>query len=285
MTDIPQGKVPVIECVVASWRFFFENWLRFMPAAAIVGIISGGVPVLLNSGMAATQRASLGLFVSFLISAAAGVFFAAAILRKAVREEYVPPTGLSFGADETRLLGVLGATALLFAPPIFLVSLLLAIAVFGRIASSPEQLDALAADPEALERAITEALSTPAGMIIQVVGLVLVGVFLVVSARLAMVNAATLGERRIVFFQTWSWSRGNVFRVLAAVILTALPTMIFNMILGSILAGSVGGQQSVMSAIVIDSALALIAALGSIPSIALGAQLYKGLRPPDFVAK
>lgn len=283
MTDIPSGKVPVVECVVASWRFFLENWLRFLPAAAITGIVSGGVPVLLVGGMAAAQRASLGLLISFIVSAIAGVFFTAAILRKAVRDEYVPPTGLSFGADETRLLGVLAGMAALFIPPVFLFSLLMVIAVFGRLASSPEQLDALAANPEALERAIADALSTPAGMIIQVVGFVFIAILIVVSARLAMVNAATMGERRIVFFQTWNWSRGNVFRVLASIILTALPTVLFNMIIGSILAG--GAQQSVMAAVLTDSALSIIAALGSIPSIALGAQLYKGLRPPDFTAK
>jgi hypothetical protein len=285
MTDISSGKVPVVECVVASWRFFFENWLRFLPAAAIVGIMSGGAPVLLVGGMAAAQRASLGLFLSFLVSAVAGVFFTAAVLRKAVRDEYVPPTGLSFGADETRLLGVLAGMAALFVPPIFLFSMLLVIVIFGRIASSPEQLETLTADPAALERAVAEALSTPAGMVIQVVGLIFLGVLIVVSARLYMVNAATIGERRTVFFQTWNWSRGNVFRVLASVILTALPTALFNMIVGSILSGTSGAQQNVMTAIVIDSALSIIAALGSIPSIALGAQLYKGLRPPGFAPK
>ncbi len=100
-----------------------------------------------------------------------------------------------------------------------------------------------------------------------------------------MVNAATIGERRIVFFQTWGWSRGNVFRVVAAIILIALPAALLNMILGSILNSAGNAQPAFMTAIIVDSALSLIAALVSIPSIALGAQLYKGLRPPDFVAK
>jgi hypothetical protein len=146
-------------------------------------------------------------------------------------------------------------------------------------------MEALAADPAALERAVAEALSTPAGMVIQIVGLVFIVILIIVSARLVMVNAATIGERRIVFFQTWSWSKGNVFRIVAATILTALPTALFNMVLGSILNSGSGAQPGLTTAIVVDSALSLIVTLGSIPSIALGAQLYKGLRPPGFTAK
>jgi len=284
MTDIPSGKVPVVECAVTSWRFFLENWLRFLPAAAIVGVISGVAPALLVSGAQGAQAAFSDL-TGFSVTAIAGVFFIAAVLRKAVRDEFHGPTGLSFGADETRLIGVLAAMGLLFIPPLFLFFILCAVILFGRIASTPEQLETLAADQAALERAFLEALSTPAGMVMQIVGLIFLIVLLVVSARLVMVNAATIGERKMVFFQTWSWSKGNVLRIIAATILTALPIALVNLILSSILGGAGATQTSLPAAMVINSALSVIAALGSIPSIALGAHLYKGLRPPDFAAK
>ena len=98
------------------------------------------------------------------------------------------------------------------------------------------------------------------------------------------VNAAAVGEGRIVFFQTWSWSKGNVFRIIAAMILTALPVWLFNLIIGSIIAET-GAAQNLVAAVVVDSASSITAVLGSIPSIALGAQLYRGRRPPEFVAK
>jgi hypothetical protein len=284
MTDIPSGKVPVVECVVAAWRFFLQNWQRFLPAAVITGVVSGGVPVLLTGGAQSPQNATFANFAVFAVTAVAGVFFTAAVLRKAVRDEYQSPTGLTLGPDETRLLGVLGAMALLFLPPVFLFSIVLVIVLFGRIASSPEQLEALMADEAAMSKAIADALSTPAGMMIQLLGLVFLVFLVIVSARLIMVNAAAIGEGRIVFFQTWSWSKGNVFRIVAAMILTALPVWLFNLILNSILAGT-GAAQNLVAAIVVNSGISIIAALGSIPSIALGAQLYKGLRPPDFVAK
>lgn len=284
MTDIPSGKVPIVECVVAAWRFFLANWQRFLPAAVIVGVVSGVVPVLAASGPSGAQNVTAANFVVFAVTAVAGVFFAAAVLRKAVRDEYQSPTGLTFGPDETRLLGVLGAMVLLFMPPVFLFSIVLVIMLFGRIASSPEQLEALMADEAAMSKAITDALSTPTGIVIQLLGLVFLAVLIIVSARLIMVNAAAIGEGRIVFFQTWTWSKGNVFRIISAMILTALPVWLFNMIVGSIIAET-GAAQNLVAAVVVDSAISIIAVLGSIPSIALGAQLYKGLRPPEFVAK
>ncbi len=283
MTDIPSGKVPVAECVVGAWRFFLANWQRFLPAAVIVGVVSGAIPVLAASGPPGAQNVTAN-FVVFVVTAVAGVFFAAAVLRKAVRDEYQSPTGLAFGSDETRLLGVLGAMVLLFMPPVFLFSIVLVVVLFGRIASSPEQLEALMADEAAMSKAIADALSTPTGVMIQLLGVVFLAVLIIVSARLIMVNAAAIGEGRIVFFQTWSWSKGNVFRIIAAMILTALPVWLLNLVIGSIIAET-GAAQNLIAAVVVDSAISIIAVLGSIPSIALGAQLYKGLRPPEFVAK
>ena len=273
------GKVPVVECAVVAWRFFLENWQRFLPAAVIVALVSGIAPALLVSG----QATPLGQLLVAAISTIVGIFFVAAVLRQAVRGEFQGPAGLGFGPDETRLFGILGATALLVVPPILLFSVVVFVVLLGRMGSA-DQLDALAADPEAFNRALNEALATPAGMVVQLIGLVLIGVLLVVSARLIMINAATIGERRIVFFQTWSWSKGNVLRIIAAMILTALPVALFNLIVNSILSGAVG-RQGGAAAIMLEVVIALIGALGLIPQIALGAHLYKGLRPPGFTPK
>jgi len=187
--------------------------------------------------------------------------------------------GLASTLVSTALLSLLS-----FLMSLLLFSVVALVFINKRMGGSPEELEALAADPEAFNRALNEALATPAGIVIQVIGLVMIGVLLVVSARLIMVNAAAIGERRIVFFQTWSWSKGNVLRILAAMILTALPVALFNLVVGSILSSAAGLQGGVV-AIVREIVIALIGALGSIPQIALGAHLYKGLRPPGFVAK
>src|SRR5690242_11998279 len=106
MTDVPTGKVPVVACVVASWKFLADHWRQFFPAALIVGVVSGIAPVVLSSGGGITVG---GTYLLVLIGNLAGVFLTAAILRKAVRNEYLAPTGLAFGQDETRLLGVFGS--------------------------------------------------------------------------------------------------------------------------------------------------------------------------------
>lgn len=295
MPDNTSDKVPILECVRASWLFLFENWRLFLPAAALVAAISQ-IGLVLSFGMAPAdgqpQSALQGPLVDILIYtpvAIASLFFAAAVLRKAVRDEFIGRTGLVFGPDELRLLGVMLAMACLYLPLAGLVVFVLAITVFGRIATSPEALEALLADSEALNNAITLALGETGSAALSLFIMIIVAIFILIAARLSMVNAATIGERRIVIFQTWSWTRGNVLRVIAALILTFLPVILINNLVGSIaialMQAMPGASESVPLLLLASFAVSFVTSMTSIPPLALGATLYKGLRPPDFVAK
>jgi hypothetical protein len=132
--------------------------------------------------------------------------------------------------------------------------------------------------PEMLERALNETLVSPAGSLS---ALALFAILVFVSARLLMVNAATIGERRIVFLQTWSWSKGNVTRVIAALFLTALPVAALQLLF--LFSGFQPGNLA--GAIAVSYVGSLLGLIAGIPVTALGANLYKGLRPPNFVAK
>jgi hypothetical protein len=145
-----------------------------------------------------------------------------------------------------------------------------------------EQIEAMSTDPEAVNKLFADFLATPLGASIAIfclIGVALLGV------RLFLVNAATMGERRIVFFQTWSWSKGNVLRMLGAIVLTALPAAVANLILAELLVSLVGPSGPLLILSLASGIASLIGSLLSIPVIALGAILYKGLRPPGFVAK
>ena len=273
MTDIAAGKVPVLKCFEQAWRFFFDHWRMFLPAS-IVSAVAAVVSTMLSTGVA-------GMFLGLAIGTIASAVLTATVLRKAIREEYAPPFGVAFGPDELRLIATQVCFALLIFPFAILFVLLFSVGAVAR-GLNKEEIEAISTDPEAANKLITDFLSTPLGASIVLV--CLVGVALL-AVRLFLVNAATIGERRIVFFQTWSWSKGNVLRMLGAMILTALPAAVANLILAELLVSIVGQSGSLLILSLASGIASLIGALLSIPVIALGAILYKGLRPPGFVAK
>lgn len=295
MPDNTSDKVPILECVRASWRFLVQHWRLFLSTAAVVAAISQSgliLSFLMAPADGQPQSALQGPLNDMLIYAPAviaSVFFLAAVLRKAVRDEFIGRTGLAFGADERRLLGVMLAMACLYLPLAGLVAVVLAITALGRIATSQEALDALLADPEAMNDAITLALGEAGSAALLLFIMLVFAIFILIAARLSMVNAATVGERRIVIFQTWSWTRGNVLRVIAALILTFLPVIMINNLIGSvaiaIMQSMPGAGESIPLLVMASFVVSFATSMTSIPTIALGATLYKGLRPRDFVAK
>ena len=39
MSDIPDGKAPIVASAAAAWRFFFAHWVEFLPAALMVAVV------------------------------------------------------------------------------------------------------------------------------------------------------------------------------------------------------------------------------------------------------
>jgi hypothetical protein len=295
MQETTAGKVPIIECVRSAWTFPFEHWRKFLPAALVaaaiaqIGLILGVLTAAPASAPQTVMQSFLGDLMVMLPSGIAGLMFTAAVLRKAVRDEYVGRTGIAFGADEVRLLGAAVAMLCLFLPLVALLFIVLSVAVFSRIATSDEALQALLADPEALNAAITAALGEGGSIALSLFILLICALFIVMAARLYMINSATIGERKIVLLQTWSWSRGNVLRVIAAMILTVLPVMMIDNLIVSIFtslpAPPEGAGTSLPLLLFAGFSVSFVTAMTSIPVVVLGAILYKGLRPRDFVAK
>lgn len=294
MTDATAGKVPVIACVRQAWEFLLQNWRMFLPAAAIVAVISqvGPLFAILTAPQTPQPQSVMqdflgGVLIS-LPAMIASLLYSAAILRKVVRNEVTGQFGLTFGADEIRLVGVAAAMACLFVPLISLVVIVLAVTVFSKIATTPAALEALLADPEAMNEAIIAAVGEGGAAALSLFIIFMFVLFMVLAARLYMVNAATIGERRMVIFQTWSWSNGNVMRLLAAMILTVLPVMLIDSVVDSFgvtILQSIGEGREVISWLLVRTLITFVGAITTIPVVALGAIFYKGLRPPGFVPK
>lgn len=290
------GQVPVIAIARESWMFFLQNWRMLLPAAGVTAVIAAFGPLfmMLSSGpepITDTAAPSIGVgdFIAAIPGTIAGLLFAAVVLRKVIRNEFNGPTGLAFGADELRLLGVMAGLACIVIPFGTLAIVVVQVAVFARLAANPEALNTLMNDPEALSEALETTLG-PAGMVAFTLFLMaLIGVFLYSLVRLAMINAATIGERRMVMFQTWSWSRGNVLRIFAALLLTGVPAYLVSSLFLEIALAVVTAVATPGNALIVgfvySAAVTFVGAMASIPSTALGAILYNGLRPADFVAK
>lgn len=285
------GRVPVFDVVREAWMFLAAHWRLFLPAALIVAVVAQiGSIISLASGPSTEQQSllsqALGNLMSLLPGSLAGILMAAAVLRKKLRDVFLGPTGLTFGADEMRLIGVFAAFMCVLVPLGGLVYMVMTVVVLGRSGLTPDQLATVLQDPEALRTALGETGASALALFMTVVMVAIVYGY----TRLFMVNAATVGERRIVMFQSWGWSRGNVFRMLGAVMLCWLPafmidTVAFEIGLALFQSLSAAMGNAAIVGLLFDILITFIAAMMNIPLIALSAILYRGLRPPDFVAK
>lgn len=283
MNQSSTGKIPITQVVAEAYKFFTANGGKLAPAAAVCAAIAAGATTLLQgSGSALSVGA---VMLAGLISTLAGLAFAAAVLRLAVRGEFQAPMGLGFGQDEFRLLGVAAGLMLVFAPPVALALLVFSFVIVGRMQLTPEEMQAHSNDPEAMQRAMEQALG-PGGMAAMTVA-IFAGLLLLlwVGARLFMVQSATIGERRMVAFQTWGWSRGNVGRVILSILMALIPPMLVVTIIGNMLWAVAGQAPSMPLYLGLLAITTFLDLLAQIPAIALGAILYKGLRPPGFVPK
>jgi hypothetical protein len=281
MSDAADGKAPVRASVTTAWRFFFAHWAEFTPAAAVVAVAAGLGDLLQASAPAG------GMIIKFVLSTVAGAVFFAVVLRRAVRNEATGPFGLSFGADEVRLIGVSLSLLLMIAPIVILVALVLFVTVLGRVAGTPQEMQALLADSERFSRVVAERLGPTGELAFSLFVLLVCAVVVWLLVRLVLINAATIGERRVVIFQSWSWTHGNFLRVLAAIVLTSLPAVIVTYFLSALLITIMGGAApgSPIGVFLLGGFSGFVGAMSEIPALALAAHLYKGLRPPDFVPK
>lgn len=277
MPDATAGKVPIIACVRSSWLFLAQNLRLFLPAAAICAVLA-------QIGVAASLLASAGQsttpsIITLIPAMLAGLMFTAAVLRKAVRDEFVTPVGLTLGGDEGRLFAVGLSVALVAIPIGFILSIVVLGPILGRIANTPEAMEALAQDPEAMAKALEQALGAGGLAALEIGGLLL---YCFLLGLVAFMQAATIGEKRVMVFQALRWAGGNFFRVLAAIILTIAPTIIATTIIGLITGPIIA---DVATFLLVTTLIAFAGNVLAIPISALGAVLYKGLRPPDLAAK
>lgn len=288
MSDIPAGKVPVMESVKEAYSYFFANWTQWIPAGIILGLVAGWyqMQVIALAKGESSIPITVGVFLIFLLTS---LVFSAAVYRHCFRGEFSQPVGLDLGKDELRVLGAAGSVALVFGIIALFILILIGGAAFTLIASAGIDPSLAETNPEAFSEAALEAMGGGAAGLIIIFMIFLGCVSIFVSVRLCFVTAATVAEQRMMIFQTWGFTKGNFWRIVGAMILTALPVgILVGIVMAIVQAVIVGGVED--TAIATASApqvfgFGFIEGIGNaiiaLPSVALITFLYKGLRPSD----
>jgi hypothetical protein len=260
------GKVPVGEVVTFAWRFAFASLPSFLPAAAAVGGV--GAVAQLVAGFAG------GMMLALLALQVASVMFTAAAFRAVLSGAPPSGLGLAFGPAEARLLLV---TLVMNLALVLVVALLVTFVLLGA-GVSPAELEAAQADPEALGALLERGFGAEAGSWPTLLLLTAGGLAVWIGARLALAQPASFAEGRFMLLATWPWTRGNSLRVLMAMLAVNVPALLFAQIVGTaltlLLAGAGAG-----GAVIAGGLGAAAGTLASLPSAALAARLFQGLRP------
>jgi hypothetical protein len=266
------GKAPVFEIVRAGIAFARSNFAIYLPAAA-------GVAVATALGRALTKVSAIPEAVSVVLAFAAllaELSFATFILRLAIHQDRSGLAGLKLGPDEGRVLVVILATFAIGILAGFVGLFVLSSAVTIAAQQSGVDLQTISGDREALEKVIAAQF---AGQAAPLLWLVVAALFLAVAwigARLSVAPAATVGERRVLILTTFPWTRGNAFRIIAALapfqLLSLAPVLASGLLTGPVLTVFLG----MLALNFVQLAFITPAMLGAT------AYLYRGFRPPDF---
>jgi hypothetical protein len=140
-------------------------------------------------------------------------------------------------------------------------------------------------DPNVLAQLITGG----SGLAFAAIMLAAVWAAIWLSLRLATSLPATIGERRILVWETTKWTKGNVWRILAAYLLLLVPLFILTALIQAIAGLALGvnpsqAQAGTAPATTPTAIFGFIYGLSSGlltvgPMVGLQSFLFKGLKP------
>ena len=282
--SVPPGKAPIQQSIRAAFEGWRQDVPGLVPYAAAVGAFTGVVTAMI--GAPAGGNPLSALILQALLGAGVAAFFARA-LRPAVGRPG-GPVGAVF-ADALRVYGsmlIIGFFLML----VFGVALIPAVAVLG-VVLEPYQarLEAAESDIGAQLPIFQEAMQAQPGVFL---GLLLVYGFLwmAMTSRLYLAAPASVDLGRVMSFETWRWTQGNMLRIIAVRLLLLVPVFFAAGLVGNVLASLVGVQTSELGAVQAPNAALLALAQAGTTFVTLlvhsglearlSGYLYQGLKPP-----
>lgn len=278
------GKVPVRESVGAALRLVREN-ANFVGTVALVSAVAMAVITLVSN--------FAGPFSIFLSAAA---LFVSAASYGALTESALDGPGAArakLWANGMRVLGAMLVVGLFM----FIVSLVLIIAIsvmLGPVLTPyAAELARVQQDSIAGMALLTRMLQeNPAPF--AVATLFFGAVWLMVTSRVFLAAPASVARGRIITFETWAWTKGNMLRICAARIMLLGPAYVLVTALSQLFGVAVGtnvmspaafatfaaGNVLGASVFVFANTLVNLAVFSSLEA-ALSAYLYRGLKPAD----
>jgi hypothetical protein len=262
---------------MGEWR---KGLRGLAPAAALYGLAAFGFSLLIGpAAIAANPGALMSLMAAMLGPTA--LFYALA-MRGAFGHGYgFRGETLRDGVAVFSGVGVVGFFLFL--------ALIAANVAANAILFAPfmEELQGAENDPAAMqamaERVMTE---NPLGVILAFFVFALVTLLL--TSRLYLAGPESVAAHRGRSFETWAWTKGNMFRIIGARLLLLVPAYVLASLVGIVAAGPFGALFSLGSAE--PSALGVAVGLGVLSGVQavvhhgleahLAVVLHKGLRPP-----
>lgn len=269
------GKVPIFESAGQAVAYLRANW-RFVSAVAGIGALAQGLSFLLLG------PSVLWLVVLGLVGAATH----AAFLGGSILGTAAVPTRI--GADTARVAAAMSIIGFFMAIAAFMI---MYVAMSVLIAPYAEQAQAAREDSAQLMVIMNQAISAQPSVILWAafVGIV---ILLALTSRLFLAAPASVDQNRVVVFQSWRWTKGNMLRIMAVRIVLLGPALILVgalQTLATAVLGAPGGDPTALAGFA-QSNPALFAAFYAAASFiqigiygaleaGLAAYLYRGLKP------
>jgi hypothetical protein len=257
--------------VGAALRFVRENW-RFVAIAAAVSAAAQSVALLVLGST------PFGALLVGLITAATY----AALTRAALSGTQSIQQGLAL--DGARVFAAMAAVGFFLS---LIVIMLVFVAMSVLIAPFDAEVKAAGEDQAVLMDIMNRAGEANPGVIFWTIAIGAVLIFLITS-RFFLAAPATVDQKRIVVFQSWAWTRGNLLRIMAARLMVLLPALILvgalQTLVALMLGAPTGDPATLMAYAAANPAFHAVAsflqiALYSALEAGLSANLYRSLKP------
>lgn len=268
----------VREVVGEALRFSRATW-RFNTRAAALG---AGVITALTIGVLSARSLSMPLNAAMALAQACvyAVFVAAALYGPRMRERWF--------LDGVRVWAAMAMVALFLFLVLLTITVPATIVLFsGPLAPFLPDLERAGTDQAQVMAVMTRFAEANPGLLLSLAVACAV-IMLLLSSRLYLAAPASVDQGRVLTFATWSWTKGQMWRIAGARLLLLAPANILAGAIGYLFGRMIGvdamapaGQQFAIPAF---SAYVLVAgfvslALYSSLEAGLSAALYRRLKP------
>jgi len=211
------AQVSIRDCVGAALRFVREN-LRFV--AIVAGIGAVGAALIAAMASAVPQ---VGLLTSIGSTVLQAFVYAALTSAMLFGAAAVRPR---LGGDGGRVWLAMAIIGVFMGIVIFVVSIPVVIALIaGPLAPYAAELQSAGSDQAAVMTIMLRFMQENPVAVLMVTLFFFVVWFLLTS-RLYLAAPASVDQKRVMTFETWSWTKGNMLRIIGARLMLLLPAYV-----------------------------------------------------------